>query len=301
MTGTTALPAGMEHAHCPVCGGEGEFVRWQRDLQLGAPGEFGQRCCNSCELFFLSPRPEVTAMWRHYPKDYQPYQNELTQPLPFGLSAIRAYARRRRKVLRFVKGGRILDVGCGNGAFLDSLGSRDWQRHAMDLEQHCQFTEPVPFFAGRFDCDRPPLENLDAVTLWHVFEHLYDPRQALRHAHAILRPGGLLFLAIPAMHSLDRHVFGPGWIGWDVPRHLATYSDKAMTTLFRAADLKLEAVMPDACNGAMVALSLEFALRSRQFETAVGRSLIVHAILTPWAELSSLVGWASARIYVARK
>lgn len=301
MTGTTGLAAGMEYARCPVCGGEGDFVRWQRDLQCGVPGEFGLRSCSSCEVYFLSPRPDATEIGRYYPKNYGPYQADFSRPLPFVLSALRAVSRRRRKILRFVTGGRILDVGCGNGAFLESLGSRNWQRHAMDLEQHCQFTEPVPFFAGRFDCDRPPFEDLDAITLWHVFEHMHDPRQALRHAHAILKPGGLLFLAVPDLHCLDRPVFGSAWIGWDVPRHLATYSNKAMAALFRQADLRLEAVTPDACNGSMVALSLEFALRARKFDTAVGRSLLAHALLTPFAELPSLFGWASAKIYVARK
>jgi SAM-dependent methyltransferase len=238
----------------------------------------------------------------YYPDEYSPYtlgNKILRRGLPF----IGAPSRRVRLVKRFLKGGRILDVGCGSGVFLEVLGAQGWHRHAMDIADHSLLQDQnVPFFAGHFDAQPPPVHSLDAVTLWHVFEHLYHPQQALRNAHAILKPGGYLFLAVPDHHCLDRHLFGRAWIGWDPPRHLATYSRKSMEILLRRANFQLQAVLPDAINGSTVALCCDFALRSKGIHTErLWSSLPVHLALTPWSELTRLAGVAQAKVYVATR
>ena len=123
------------------------------------------------------------------------------------------------------------------------------------------FDSSVSFFEGRIDRNRPDLHSLDVVTLWHVFEHLYDPKKALEHIAEMLRPGGYLLIAVPEPACLERRVFGRYWIGWDPPRHVATYSQKSIGTFFRQAGLQMVAAPPDICNGAMLAMNFGHVLR----------------------------------------
>jgi SAM-dependent methyltransferase len=72
---------------------------------------------------------------------------------------------------------------------------------------------------------------LDVVTLWNVLEHLYDPKATLLEIRRILRPGGLLVIALPNLDCLDAHIFGPAWSGYDVPRHLYVFSEATLTRM----------------------------------------------------------------------
>ncbi len=299
-TGQPALS--LETATCPVCMSEGTPVYLQRDLLCSVDGEFGQRHCRDCGLFFLSPRVPENGIGRCYPANYLPYLPTPTNGLVYKLAATLGFPYRRRKIVeRFATSGRILDVGCGNGFFLETLEPEKWEKFAMDIAQYCSLEGDVQFHAGQFDHEKPPLEQLDVITLWHVFEHLYHPDQALSHAADLLAPGGHLFLAIPDLHCLERRIFGKAWAGWDTPRHLATYSRRSLEILLGRAGLRLLAVLPDYCGGQLLALNIEMALRSAGIDRRLHNSLPLRAALSPVAALLSQGSWASAKVYVAHK
>lgn len=292
----------LESANCPACGAEGKAVFTQRDLLLGIPGEFGQRSCAGCGGFFLSPRVPETDIGRYYPDSYEPYQAAAPSDLVFRVAAIFGLPFRRQRIVeRFVPGGRLLDVGCGSGEFLRLLDGARWQRFATDIERHCPLDLPVEFHAGLFDRDRLPLANLDAITLWHVFEHFYHPRKALEHAGALLKPGGFLFLAIPDLACIERVLFRRCWIGWDPPRHIATYSKKGIELLLRESGLRLVSVVPDNCTGDLLALNIEFVLRTLGWKLNLHHSTAVRILLSPFMFVLRRVGLAPTKVYVAQK
>src|SRR5216684_3330478 len=193
----------LEMATCPVCKSEGVPVFTQSDLFCGLPGEFGQRYCAGCSAYFLSPRVPESQIGYYYPDVYEPYQKTSHPKLADKVArALGLYSRRRRIVERFIKRGRILDVGCGSGEFLESLAGGPWERYAMDIEWHGRHGLRDGFHEGQFDHEPPPFTELDAITLWHVFEHLYHPQGALDNAAKLLRPGGCLYRLTP--------IFRPG-------------------------------------------------------------------------------------------
>ncbi len=292
----------LEMATCPVCKSEGVPVFTQSDLFCGLPGEFGQRYCAGCSAYFLSPRVPESQIGYYYPDVYEPYQKTSHPKLADKVArALGLYNRRRRIVERFIKRGRILDVGCGSGEFLESLAGGPWERYAMDIEWHGRHGLPDGFHEGQFDHEPPPFTELDAITLWHVFEHLYHPQRALDNAAKLLRPGGFLFLAIPDLKCVERLLFRKHWHGWDPPRHIATYSANSIEILLRRSDLRLVAVVPDACTGLLLSLDLEQVLRSRGIKKDVHRSLLLRALLSPFAFLSIRLGLAPAKVYVAQR
>lgn len=275
----------------------------QRDLLCGVEGEFGQRYCGPCGVYFLSPRVPENRIERHYPETYGPHQRN-TDPrlirkaaLAFGLEY-----RRRRIVERYVKRGNILDVGCGAGEFLELFGDGRWERYGTDVKEIASTRFKGTFHRCGFDRDRPPfLKKMDAITLWHVFEHLYHPRAALENASALLKPEGTLFLAIPDVRCFERLLFGRHWVGWDPPRHVATYSKKGIESLISAAGFRLVDVVPDGCSSGMLALNLEFVLRSFGIGARFSGSLILRTLLYPVVLASNALGLAPAKVYVIQK
>jgi len=292
----------LESASCPVCSSEGVPRFEQRDLLCGVDGVFGQRYCANCGVYFLSPRVPEAEVARYYPDSYLPYQEDSHPRFVRKLTWALGLATRKRRIIeRFLRGGKILDVGCGNGFFLRTLAGGPWEPHAMDTKWHGAGECPATFCEGFFDQAPPPFTGLDAVTLWHVFEHLYHPRVALENAAAILKPGGYLFLAIPDLKSLEPWLFGKYWVGWDPPRHIATYSRRGLETLLTAAGFRLVASVPDVCTGELFLLNVDFLLRSRGFRRQIHRSLILRILLSPFIFCLTRLGLAPARVYVAQR
>jgi SAM-dependent methyltransferase len=209
--------------------------------------------------------------------------------------------RRRRIVEKFARPGRLLDVGCGNGGFLKTLEGSRWETYGMDIKRHHDLDLQARFFEGKFDHEMPPWSGFDAITLWHVFEHLYHPQRALRNASNLLRDGGFLLVAIPDLVNIDRWIFQKYWVGWEPPRHVATYSAKAIRTMVVEAGLHLEDIIPDVCTGEFILYSVDFFLHDHGIDSKLRRSLILRAMLAPFVFTLVRLGLAPAKIYAIRK
>ena len=76
-----------------------------------------------------------------------------------------------------------------------------------------------------------PADSFDMVSLLHVLEHVPDPRATLKAAYRLLRPGGILLLALPNAGSMEAKVFGASWYPLDLPRHFWGFSPQTLTRL----------------------------------------------------------------------
>lgn len=136
-------------------------------------------------------------------------------------------------------GGRALDVGCGNGAHLLLLKRLGWEVAGFDLADH---TVPEVREAG-IRVHTGSLEawasgkdgSFELITLWHVLEHVEEPRAVLRSIRRLLAPGGILMLEVPNRESLPAKIFRQHWIGYDLPRHLSHFTAKTVSRLLHEA------------------------------------------------------------------
>ena len=295
---------GLEEVGCPVCGAAGESQFALRDWFCGLPGEFGERHCGRCDVFFLSPRVPEALISRYYPESYSAYTADQT-PLWIRLLSgwVGLTTRRLRMVEHHLRGGSILDVGCGNGWFLNLLRSPQWQCYAMDIAVNPAVEKGlgVPVFTGQFDHEKPPLADLDAITLWHVFEHLYHPRRALQHAQELLRDRGFLFITVPDLVNIDRRIFGRYWVGWDAPRHLALYSKQALERLLGEAGFHLVAVRPAPYTGDYFLMNLDFLMAKQGRRVRPSRWLPPRLAIAPALWGLARIGLAPVKMYVAQK
>ncbi len=236
---------------CPGCGAESdepELLLTGHDRLTGAPGDFSVVGCAGCGLAFTQPRlgPEDFALY--YPEEYSAYvprarERERLSP---GLLLDRL---RLETVIRYgpyrevwKRGpGRILDVGCSTGDIASILADHGWDAcgvepseaaasHARErgVDVHHGMLEDAPWADASFD----------AVMFNHSLEHIDDPADALARAARLVKPGGLVAIAVPNFGSWHRRRFGSAWFQLDLPRHLQHFDRDSLGTLVRAAGLR---------------------------------------------------------------
>ena len=102
-----------------------------------------------------------------------------------------------------------------------------------------------------------PENNFNAITLWHVLEHLPDPNQALRAVYNLLNQSGTIFIAVPNLQSYDASHYQSFWAGYDVPRHLWHFDKKNMEILLKKNGLQIVKVLPMRLDSYYVSLLSE--------------------------------------------
>jgi SAM-dependent methyltransferase len=132
-------------------------------------------------------------------------------------------------------GGPLLDVGCGGGLFLGMMRERGFRVVGLDSSREAAATawrrQQAPAVCG--DLARAPFRarSCAGITMFHVLEHLYDPRAYLTSAWELLAPDGRLVVQVPNAGCWQFRLLGRRWNGLDIPRHLFDYRDRHVERL----------------------------------------------------------------------
>jgi 2-polyprenyl-3-methyl-5-hydroxy-6-metoxy-1,4-benzoquinol methylase len=259
-----------ENVTCDWCGStDSEFLLEGSDRLLHLPGQFRMVRCRQCGLIRQNPRLAWESLKDYYPDDFISYI-PLIREEPSRLRRLdRRYGiwKQVRAVEEFQRGGRLLDVGSGTGIFLEEvLRSGRWQvvgieptekaaaysRTALDVEIHL----------GRFSEVTLPDNSFDVITMWHVLEHLDHPVADLRHAYQLLKDKGWLIIEIPNVEGLEAKIFGPYWIGWELPRHLYQFPHSTLRTILTTLGFDWVATRHISMTHSLLGNSLEFWTQS---------------------------------------
>ncbi|MCB0256783.1 MAG: class I SAM-dependent methyltransferase [Anaerolineae bacterium] len=220
----------MIRVACDYCGSDDNALVFRaRDTNYGFAGEFAIVRCRRCGLVYLGPRPNEHEIGLYYPDgDYNCFKSDATSD-PLGDDHHFVKAAKTRNLER----GRLCDIGCGSGSFLVSARASGWQVAGVEpndyARQICQQHLPdVPLYASLTEASFAA-DSFDAVTMWHVLEHLPSPSETLREINRMLRPGGLLGIALPNFDSIERRIWGPHWISISAPTHLFHFEPATLT------------------------------------------------------------------------
>src|SRR5262249_53138007 len=129
-------------------------------------------------------------------------------------------------------GLEILDVGCGSGTLLGLLKQRGFQVRGVDFSAEAaaiaKSENGVNVAVGSIEEARFSNRSFDIVTLFHVMEHVTNPRRVLAEVARVLKPDGVVVLQVPNIESWQFKIFGARWYGLDIPRHVIDYSKNSM-------------------------------------------------------------------------
>ena len=139
-------------------------------------------------------------------------------------------------IKKFVPGpARILDVGCATGILLNGLKNEGWECYGVEPDTtSCKYANKrfgLDLFNGSFEDSAFPDGHFDLVTMMDVLEHVYDPKSAISEAARILKSDGGILGITPNAASLEKHIFGPYWDGWEIPRHNHIFSPDTLKKL----------------------------------------------------------------------
>jgi 2-polyprenyl-3-methyl-5-hydroxy-6-metoxy-1,4-benzoquinol methylase len=231
---------------CPVCA-ETQFSPYIAATDyLVSKAEFNIVQCDACQFRFTNPRPTAETIGAFYESaDYVSHHDDGHGPMYVAYRTVRSVALKQKvSLITKLNGGqgRLLDVGCGTGAFLAQAAHTGWQVTGV---------EPDPDAAKRAN-ERtnaailpdvfalPNNTRADVITFWHVLEHVHRLNETIERVAELLNPGGKILIAVPNLDSLDAKQFGRFWAAYDLPRHLYHFTPDTITKLFAKHNFSLE-------------------------------------------------------------
>jgi 2-polyprenyl-3-methyl-5-hydroxy-6-metoxy-1,4-benzoquinol methylase len=151
------------------------------------------------------------------------------------------------RFLPAVPNGRLLDVGCGSGEWLQTMRGLGWQGEGVDFDEAAVKVgrqRGLAVRCGTVQQQNYPSESFDAIILNHVIEHVPEPVGTVSECRRILKRGGKLVLCTPNSSSLGHLVFKENWRGLEPPRHLHLFSPQSLRRLLDLAAIPNVTIHP---------------------------------------------------------
>lgn len=209
---------------CPNC-------KYRTDLEILDTGQFNLYLCNSCKNGFIYPIP--TNLSKYYPKIYWQFPGQLSY-IRFALHKLLQH-RRKSLIERYLKFGKILDVGAGEGLFGKTLG-RNFEVTNLEApfaKVSNKNIVKVDFLKWKTN------KKFDGIVFLESLEHVPCPQEYLKKAKSLLNIGGYIFVECPRFDSWESKLFKDKWLHLDIPRHLAHLTREGLGILASRNNLKV--------------------------------------------------------------
>lgn len=242
----------IHYDNCPVCG-SAAVTRFTTATDHTVSGEsFEIWQCANCSLRFTQDVPGVEEIGRYYRSENYISHTETKKGVVNSLYLqVRKFTlSSKRKLIEKVTGvkkGTLLDVGAGTGAFVSHMQSAGWKAEGVEPDE-----QAIKRAAATYGIQLKPsselfnlaADNYDAITLWHVLEHVHDLHGYIEQLKRLCVKSGRIFIAVPNYTSYDAEKYGASWAAYDVPRHLYHFSPAAMNELMKRHGCVIESIHP---------------------------------------------------------
>jgi SAM-dependent methyltransferase len=235
---------------CAACGSDGLRVHLRVRGELGPEGlipttdQFGTALsdivkCPRCGHMQIDPMPDQATLAGAYAEaesdDYVEEEAGQRETARRALARIEAHARPGAA-------GSLLDLGCWVGFLLAEARARGWKTVGVEPSEfgstYARATLGLEVMTADLFAAPLPERAFDVVTMGDVIEHLVAPSEALERIGRLLKPGGVVWLAIPDAGSRLARAMGKRW--WSVlPTHVQYFTRGSVSTLLRSSGFEV--------------------------------------------------------------
>jgi 2-polyprenyl-3-methyl-5-hydroxy-6-metoxy-1,4-benzoquinol methylase len=249
---------------CPVCNHASKYDFSCRDLMFNHYERYDYQRCSECNFIFQHPLPTAEQISSFYPSEYEVYEEGSRLKKVSGLrkSILKKYYGynhlktnlfndticfvsrifSNKYEVHYQSNGKLLDVGCGNGRYLDGMKKLGWQTKGVEFNEGavrvCNLSglnvHHGDLFSANFETN-----SFDVINVSHVVEHVPNPKAFFTELTRVLKKNGTLIIKTPNSEALGRKFFNTNWYANDVPRHLYLFSEKNLNVLGDTCGLKM--------------------------------------------------------------
>lgn len=298
---------------CNLCGStERRFLFNAKDRLCGCEGTFTYVRCKKCGLVYMNPQISLDEIGKFYPSDYGPHQAKPKEQYLDSYILTRKYRKRPFVPTVFdklTKNARLLDIGCGNGSFLNEIKSVIGCRvYGLDLSKTSAKTAKencgLDIHIGTILEASFPKGYFDVITAWEYLEHVNDPSGVLLKISSLLKNDGSCIISTPNFDSFNCKLFKDKWYSLDCPRHLYIYTPTTITGLLQKSGLSIEKIKySESSKGVLGSLQYYFYDDNYrpEYRNRIRRSSFLKKIVSPLARISALVKQSDTIIIHAKK
>jgi 2-polyprenyl-3-methyl-5-hydroxy-6-metoxy-1,4-benzoquinol methylase len=208
--------------------------------------------CRSCTLRFTQDVPGASSIGPYYKADDYISHTNTSKGL---INRLYQWVRKRtlrgkRKLIEKYTGkqkGELLDYGSGVGSFVNEMNSEGWSTMGLEPDPGARLKAKELYdveLGNTTELYTLQEDSFDAITLWHVLEHVHELNACISQLRKVLRPKGKLFIAVPNYTSYDAGIYKENWAAYDVPRHLYHFSPESLERLMVNHGFRVEKFIP---------------------------------------------------------
>jgi len=242
----------IHYSECPVCKGGQINLAFSAKDNTVSNKNFPIWKCNDCSLLFTQDVPGQDEIGTFYASENYISHSDTRKGVINSLyHTIRKHTLSTK--LKLVKSetgltrGNILDIGCGTGAFLNTMKTAGWGITGLEPDENARPKANATYQLNAMpaaELFNLPAGSFNAITMWHVLEHVHQLHEYVNQLRHLLSEKGKIFIAVPNYTSYDAAHYKEHWAAYDVPRHLYHFSPQSMKALMNAHGLQVIKMKP---------------------------------------------------------
>ena len=242
----------IHYSFCPLCGSDQISPALTAVDHTVSKESFSIWQCAGCTLRFTQDIPDAGSIGPYYRSDNYISHSNTSKGLVNSL-----YHMVRRQTLsdkyRLIasatrmRKGKLLDIGAGTGAFAGYMQELGWEVNGLEPDETARAVAKSDHkvdLQGLDELYSLAPDSFDAITLWHVLEHVHELHRYMETLKTLVRRNGRIFIAVPNYTAYDAKVYKEMWAAYDVPRHLYHFSPESMERLLAQHGLQLQLTQP---------------------------------------------------------
>ncbi|MFL9482652.1 class I SAM-dependent methyltransferase [Chitinophagaceae bacterium LWZ2-11] len=240
------------YRQCPACGSNSILKQLSAKDYTVSQTDFEIWHCDSCTLRFTQNVPDAANIGSYYQSsNYVSHSDTKKGFINRLYHVVRNYTlQSKRKLVEKVTGihaGALLDIGSGTGYFAHTMQHAGWKVTGLEPDSSAR-NVAIEKYAMHLQSPEVlytlPNDSFDAITMWHVLEHVHDLHGYWDKFGSLLKKDGRLIIAVPNYTSYDAQTYNEYWAAYDVPRHLYHFSPESLQLLAQQKGFTVEAYKP---------------------------------------------------------